>query len=396
MNAAIICFTAEGLATARRIREVLVEGEPGSRRSQETAQFFASDHASQSSAQQSAADYTTQRSEQPSAADDGVAEGYLGVSLYMKKKDASDESGVTMVQGSVRSWAGEVFPTVDALIFVGAAGIAVRSIAPYIVSKTKDPAVVVVDERGTFAISLLSGHLGGANELADRIAAGIGAVSVITTATDRNHLFAVDVFARENSLAIDDMKIAKEISAALLDRKPVGFSSDFPLRGDVPHELTPAQTPIGIAVCRRLDECPFERTLHLIPRAYVLGVGCRKDKDSREMEEFLLRFLRENGVPLGSVVKIASIDLKKEEKAILEFSGKYSVPAVFYSAEELKDAPGEFTASEFVKSHVGVDNVCARAAVLGASDGSCLVVPKTAENGMTAALAIGKVELSFS
>lgn len=378
MSTAIICFTAEGLRTARKIREVLL--------------------------------------------------GDGDVSLCMKKEGAAEEPGVTMVQGSVRSWAGEIFTKVDALIFVGATGIAVRSIAPYIVSKTKDPAVVVVDERGTFAISLLSGHLGGANELTDLIAAGIGAASVITTATDRNHLFAVDVFARENSLTIDDMKIAKEISAALLDRRAVGFSSDFPLHGDVPRELTPAQAPgletntavntsntscsalpagtdmnpsddrfpvPGIAVCERLDECPFEKTLHLIPRAYVLGVGCRRNKDPQEMEEFLLRFLKQNGVPAGAVVKIASIDVKNDERAILDFSEKYRIPAVFYSAEELKRAPGEFTASAFVQSRVGVDNVCARAAVLGASDGARLAVPKTAENGMTAALAIGKVELSF-
>ena len=126
----------------------------------------------------------------------------------------------------------------EGLVFVGAAGIAVRSIAPCLKGKDRDPAVIVVDELGNFAVSLLSGHLGGANELALAAASILGAQPVITTATDINHAFAVDLFAKKNELAIDDLKEAKEISAAVLRGEPVGFFSDFPVEGRIPEPLT--------------------------------------------------------------------------------------------------------------------------------------------------------------
>ncbi len=121
----------------------------------------------------------------------------------------------------------------DAVIFIGACGIAVRSIAPYVASKKTDPAVLVVDECGKFVISLLSGHLGGANELAENSSAEIlEAMPVVTTATDLHHRFAVDVFAKKNNCAILNMKAAKEVSAALLAGKKVGFYSEFPWDGN--------------------------------------------------------------------------------------------------------------------------------------------------------------------
>ena len=130
-----------------------------------------------------------------------------------------------------------MFQSMDALLFIGACGIAVRSIAPYLQGKDKDPAVVVLDERGIFAISLLSGHLGGANELTAVLANLTGAIPVITTATDINGRFAVDVFAKKQNLWISDLKAAKAVSAAVLDEEPVGFFSEFPVTGEIPCEL---------------------------------------------------------------------------------------------------------------------------------------------------------------
>ena len=128
------------------------------------------------------------------------------------------------IEESIGEWTGKHFSKFDALIFVGACGIAVRSIAPYVKKKTTDPAVVVVDERGVFSISLLSGHIGGGNDLAQTAAEIIGAQPVVTTATDLNQVFAVDVFAKQNGCSISDMKYAKEISAQLLEGKTIGFS----------------------------------------------------------------------------------------------------------------------------------------------------------------------------
>ena len=140
-------------------------------------------------------------------------------------------------QGKLSEWVFYAIQDADAFLFVGAAGIAVRAIAPYIVHKTTDPALVVVDEKGQFVIPLLSGHIGGANELAVQIAEDLGAQPVLTTATDVRGLFAVDVFATKNNLWISDMKEAKEISAALMRGECVGFYSDFPVERDLRLEL---------------------------------------------------------------------------------------------------------------------------------------------------------------
>ena len=154
------------------------------------------------------------------------------VSLYAKSKYISDS-----IKESTKEWAGEQFESADGIIFIGATGIAVRSIAPYVASKKTDPAVLVTDECGKFVISLLSGHLGGANELALQAAEALHAVPIVTTATDLEGKFAVDVFAKKNNCHIFRMKEAKEVSAALLAGEKVGFYSEFPWEGELPDGL---------------------------------------------------------------------------------------------------------------------------------------------------------------
>ena len=139
------------------------------------------------------------------------------------------EAGIPAIAPSLPAWTERMFQKMDAILFIGACGIAVRSIAPYVKSKKTDPAVLCMDEQGKFVISLLSGHIGGANELTEEVAAVTGAVPVITTATDVNHKFAVDVFAVKNHCEICEMELAKETAALLVDGKTVGFCSRFPV-----------------------------------------------------------------------------------------------------------------------------------------------------------------------
>lgn len=145
------------------------------------------------------------------------------------------------VKGTLREWAEEWIPRLDGIIFFSATGIAVRTIAPFVVSKKTDPAVVVIDEQGSYAISLLSGHLGGANELTEFAAESIGAQPVITTGTDVNHTFAVDVFARKNNLVISDMELAKEMAALLIRGKTIAWGAGegfvFPKEQTIPEQL---------------------------------------------------------------------------------------------------------------------------------------------------------------
>lgn len=286
---------------------------------------------------------------------------------------------------SAGDWAGEGFRQADALVFVCASGIAVRAIAPHVKDKRTDPAVLVVDERGTFVIPLLSGHLGGANALADRLAAKIGATPVLTTATDVNGLFAVDVFAQTNDLYIEDMvALAKAVSAALLAGQPVGFRSDLPVTGDLPRGLTAGDADLGIQVSAG-REAPFPRTLRLIPRRYAVGLGCRRGKGEEELFAFLRENLDRCGVGLRELRALASIDLKKDEPGLVALAQKLGLPLLTYSAEALQEVSGDFTPSAFVQEVTGVDSVCERAAVL--SSGGQLIVRKIARDGMTFALA---------
>ena len=286
---------------------------------------------------------------------------------------------------------GQAFGASDLLVFVGACGIAVRKIAPYVRDKRTDPAVVCVDEQGAFVISLLSGHIGGANGLTKTIAQAIGAVPVITTATDVNGKFSVDTWATENGCVIDDMKLAKAVSAAILERN-VPFSSALPVTGRLPDGLTLGKTgDLGICVSFQ-ESAPFARTLRLIPRILHLGLGCRKGTPKETVVQAVDRVFRENRLDFRAVCLAASIDLKQEEPGLLAFCRERELPVKFYSAAQLSAVPGEFTPSPFVRSVTGVDNVCERAALLGAER---LLVKKTADCGVTVAVAVKHWEVHF-
>ncbi|MBR0134829.1 MAG: cobalt-precorrin 5A hydrolase [Clostridia bacterium] len=284
----------------------------------------------------------------------------------------------------------EAFSASEALVFVSSCGIAVRSIAPFIKSKTTDPAVVAVDETGRFAVSLLSGHLGGANALAERLASALGAVPVITTATDSNGRFSVDSWAKTQGLAISDMGMAKAVSAAVLEGD-VPIKSDFQVIGELPAGLKTGEGETGVYVSYRTAE-PFKKTLRLIPKCVVLGIGCRRGTPKEAIENAVRTALSENGIDPKAVKSAASIDLKKDEEGLNEYCRENGLSISFYSAEELNAVRGDFTPSGFVKSVTGVDNVCERAALLGADE---LIIKKTAANGVTVAAALQKTEVRF-
>ncbi len=281
---------------------------------------------------------------------------------------------------SLAQWTAEQFAAADALIFVGAAGIAVRAIAPHIKSKATDPAVIVVDECGRFVVPVLAGHLGGANSLARRIAAAIGAEAVITTATDANGVFAVDEWARKNGWSVLEPERIKNVSAKLLAGQSVYYKSRWPITGEAPAGIVAAQDEKPDFVLDwRTDIEP--QALHILPRVLALGVGCRRGISAEAIEAaFALR-----GVPAAAIFTVASIDLKQNEAGLHEFCKMHDWPITFYTAQQLQAVPGQFMASEFVAKTTGVDNVCERAAALAA--GGELVGCKQAANGVTTALA---------
>lgn len=290
--------------------------------------------------------------------------------------------------GGVRlaEWTSTQFAQADALIFVGAVGIAVRAIAPHCKSKATDPAVVVLDECGRFAVPLLSGHLGGANALARALAEACGAIPVITTATDANGVFAVDEWAKAQGCAVLEPERIKLVSGALLAGHTVRLASDWPVQG------TP---PAGVALAGAGEAADFALTLtpektapealHLVPRVGVLGVGCKRGTTADQLEAAFAAFCAAHGLAPAGIRGAASIDLKQDEPGLAAFCAAHGWPITFYTARQLQAVEGHFTPSAFVRSVTGVDNVCERAAVCAA--GGPLQVPKQAGGGVTLALA---------
>ena len=279
---------------------------------------------------------------------------------------------------------GRLFSAHRLLIFICACGIAVRDIAPHLKSKTEDPAVLVMDDNGRFVIPILSGHIGGANEYARKIAAITGAVPVITTATDGAERFSCDAWAASHNCAISSMSAARDVSAAILTGD-VALSSEYPLPEKLPPGLIKAdsgETGIWIGI-HKME--PYAVTLRLIPRVLRLGIGCRRGVSADTISAAVRQVLDGAGIDLRAVSRIATIDVKRHEAGLLDFAGNSGVPIVFYSAAELSAVKGDFEESDFVRQTVGAGSVCERAAAL---DGT-LIIRKTAMNGVTVAAATG-------
>ena len=337
---------------------------------------------------------------------------------FARERFCRGEEGLEVFAGELSAWSGDRFGDSEALIFVGACGIAVRAVAPWVRDKFQDPAVVAVDEGGRFVIPLLSGHVGGANRLARLLAGSLGAVPVITTATDVSGKFAVDVFAAENGCAISDRRLAKEISAAVLAGERIPLLSDFPLEGEFPREIyvckksaaggesptgpvgrgeSPAgpaaelkERAGGLRIRITLSDRERDGELRLIPRAAVLGMGCRRGVSEEELWRAAERALGEAGVDRRGLRALASVDLKKNEEGLIRLAARLQVPFLTFSAEELNRLPGEYSSSDFVKRTAGVDCVCERAAMAAACLGGGrgrLAAGKRAFGPVTAAVA---------
>ena len=288
--------------------------------------------------------------------------GFLGGEVFAPERFSRD--GVRAIDGSLTEWAGEIFHEAGAIVFVGACGIAVRAIAPHVTDKLHDPAVIVADEAGRFIIPILSGHVGGANEIARKIAGFLHAVPVITTATDVNGLTAVDEWAVKNDCVIENPSAVKNVSSRVLEGLPV-----------------------GVAVTSENVPTPFPVTLLLRPRVLVLGAGCNRGVEPEEFERSAMDFLSGAGVSVLSLKALATIDLKKDEPAMNIFAERHNIPLVTFSAVELQALRGEFSASETVRKFTGTDNVCERACVLCAGEGAVLLRSKCIYDGITFALA---------
>jgi cobalt-precorrin 5A hydrolase len=295
------------------------------------------------------------------------------------------------VEERIGEWTGKQMKEKNALLFIGACGIAVRAIAPFVTDKLHDGPVLVMDEKGEYVIPLLSGHIGGANELAYRIAEKTGAVPVITTATDINEKFAVDLFAKKNGLRIVNKEGIARVSSKVLAEKEITMSIEsghWNESGNIPKGIRMISYPprefVDIVISTSTEN--FDAAIRLEPREYVVGMGCRKGREAGKIAALITKSMGELGISQDQILAIASIDVKKEEQGILSWSRENNVPFITYAADELMKVKGDFHPSAFVMERVGVDNVCERAAVKACGEGR-LILDKRAEEGMTIAVA---------
>ncbi len=299
---------------------------------------------------------------------------------------------ITRIGGNVSlaDWTAARFADSEALLFVGAAGIAVRAIAPHVKSKASDPAVLVADEAGRFVIPILSGHLGGANALAEEIAAKLQATAVITTATDLRGVFAVDLWAKAQGMTVLQPERIRRVSAKLLAFDSVTVDCPWPIEGAPPEGVhLGSDADVIVSVRPQAGDA-----LQLVPRCLTLGVGCRRGVSEAQIEAVFRRFCSGRGVLPEAVFAAASMDRKADETGLLAFCEHHSWPVRFFTADELKAAEGCFSPSDFVRRTVGVDNVCERSAVR--ASGGALLEKKYASDGVTFALAITQPELNWS
>jgi cobalt-precorrin 5A hydrolase len=279
----------------------------------------------------------------------------------------------------------QVFMDFDAHIFIFSTGIAVRMIAPLIKSKTKDPAVVVLDDNAKHSISLLSGHIGGANELAEKVALLTKAKPVITTATDVHNKPAIDTIAIKNNLHILNTETIKKINMAILEGKAVKIEDPFNIIADkVPNSVCVQKKPD--IICTDNEIHVPRGTLVLNPSSLFVGIGCNRGTPMDEIESFLLETLKENKLSIKSIVAFASIEEKKDETGFLELSKKHAIRFYFINKEELDSVKNIKNPSKIVQKHMGVKSVC-EAAAIKAGGNATLIVQKQIKGNVTIAIA---------
>jgi cobalt-precorrin 5A hydrolase len=276
-----------------------------------------------------------------------------------------------------------------AIVFISSTGIAVRAISNFIKSKDIDPAVVVIDSCGKFVISLLSGHLGGANEITREIARKINAIPVITTATDNIGVTAPDVLAKKHNLIIDSLKSAKDISALLVNGKKVGFTDERNIIQCPKGYVEKSHVQRGIVIITHRDEISGIdnkiKLLKLIRKDIVLGIGCRKNFSPKIMKDTVLSILKSENIDSRAVALVSTVDIKQYEPAIIYLKDYFKCDLSIFTREKIRTVQHKFQGSDFVEKTIGVKSVCQPCTYLSGVE---QLTDKLKLNGMTLCIGV--------
>ena len=328
------------------------------------------------------------------------------VDVFFIKKDTDYKNDeVIVVNKGLKEFIPQVFDKYDYLVFIMATGIVVRTIAPLIISKFSDPAILVMDEKGNNIISLLSGHMGGANEMTLYMSDLINSHPVITTATDVNKKSSLDMIAKKLNGHIDDFRDnVLKINSMLVNNEEVHLYIDGNYK--INHQgftLYDEKTDLDkvrnlVVVTNKKDinkmlnkniENLNEKIIKVTPKDIVIGVGCKKNTDSKHMKNSLIKFLAEYNIDINAVKEIGSIEIKKDEKAIIDLAKFLDVKFKTFSVEEISKVDYLYEKSDWVKKNVGVYSVSDPVAHL-LSEGR-VIINKQKYDGIT--FSIGRIDI---
>lgn len=331
-----------------------------------------------------------------------LRESFAGkVDLFSKSRGGLPEE--TSPFDTLGTLVGEIFNAYDGIVFIMATGIVVRVIAPHIKDKRYDPAVVVMDDAGIHAISLLSGHIGGANELTEKVAAAVGARPVITTATDVANLPAPDVLAVKLDLIIEPFEELKSVNAAIVAGQRVAYFIDYDIAHAAGYIHGAAEMGVELMDMKDLgdhegydaaviitDKELYMPQLHIYlrPTTLSVGIGCRRGTTSGEIFNAVSDACRKIGRSPRSIAIVGSSIAKQDEIGLLAAVQQLEIPVEFYTNEQLQEVINlyDLEISEFVKNEIGVGNICESSALLGGR-ASSLLLARTAYPKITVAMA---------
>lgn len=322
----------------------------------------------------------------------------LALNIKNNLKNDSTIIKVDSYHKNVKNYFPVLFYEYDAIIAIMASGILIRSIAPLIESKISDPAVLNIDDNGKFVISTLSGHLGGANKLTTKIADIIDATPVITTSTDINKKLGIDVIAKDLYLSINNPKKILYFNKAILEGKQILFKFN-PQNNDYFHNYLKNNTlEINLLIVHsseiNTDEIHVfveKHELILKEQKLVVGIGCRRGKECNEIYNALKNSINEINIHQSRINMLASAEIKKDEKGILELSEKLNIPVNFVELDKLKlFENSDVSKSDFVYSKFGIYGVCEPSALITAGFDSKLIYKKTSYDGVTISVAVNK------
>lgn len=324
-----------------------------------------------------------------------------GKTLALKLKDKLDDDSTIircdLYHKNVKNYFPVLFYEYDAIIAIMASGILIRSIAPLVESKVTDPAVLNIDDNGNFVISTLSGHLGGANELAHKISGLIDATPVITTSTDVNKKLGIDVLAKDLYLTIDNTEEILYFNKAILEGNELSFTINPNKNFDYLFEYLNNNTleiDLSIYYSSKIsvDEIHVEIDEHKIilkEKKIIVGIGCRRGKECEKIYDGLKKSLDDLNIMPSRVNMLTSAEIKKDEKGILELSDKLEIPVEFVKIDKLRLFESrDVTKSDFVYSKFGIYGVCEPSALIMAGFDSKLIYKKTSYDGVTISIAV--------